>query len=274
MGFQAALAIAVREKGDLHDYKRDPELPNDGDIFFSDLTEVPIEAPVWRVCKFIDFGQVRTLVKSSSRLSPEERAAGAFDYRAATCAASFLVGKFYECERQVSVKKNFEYAVPFIIDHYFYARRLPGEDPVHYSFAEALLCSFGREFVSGLFSINTFIKSATSDEVFGGALWEHNRRLLEETVVSATTMEGHFFESPCGLVWTPAKEVRGWLRELLVGDSAESVELRKDPLSVALVRSWFTLMALFARHNAKVIILTGSFHTNASRAIRSQRMYV
>ncbi len=274
MGFEAALAIVVREEGDLCDYAPDPDKQDDGDTFFDDLTKVPVEAPVWRAWKFIDFGRVRTLVKSSSSLSIEERAAGEFDHRAAKCAASFLLAKFYECERLVADKKHYEYAVPFIIDHYLYARRYSSEHLERHRFAEALPCSFGRQFVSGLFSLDDRRATPPYERIFEGALWEHNRRLMKETVASATTMEGHFFESPCGLVWAPAKVVRGWLKELLTGDLAESVELRKDPRSVALVRSWFIEMALFARHDAKVIMLTGSFHADVSRAIRSQQMYL
>lgn len=274
MGFEAALAIVIREDGKLHDYRKDPDIQDDGGGLLSDLVKVPITAPVWRVFKFIDFGRVRTLVKENSSLSVEQRDAGTFDHRAAKCTASFLLAKFFACESQVKEKKNYEYAVPFIIDHYLYARRLNSGAMERHSFAEALLCSYGREFVSGIYALDNRRRSPTHEEIFQGALWEHNRRLMEETVVSATTMDGHFFESPCGLVWAPAKEARGWLKQLLIGDSAESVELRKDPLAVALVRSWFVEMALFARHNAKIIMLTGSFHLNAHLAIRSQSMYL
>jgi hypothetical protein len=54
----------------------------------------------------------------------------------------------------------------------------------------------------------------------------------------------------------------------------ESIELRKDPLSVMLATSWCLQESLFAEQGAKAIMLTGSFYIDAHKAIRSQRRFV
>jgi len=271
MGFEAALALVVPEDGDLYDHQKDPDKEDDGDLFFDDYIKIPVPARLWRAFKFIDFGRVRTLVKSSSSLTTAERAAGKFDHRAAKCAASFLLAKFFTCEARVE-KGDYEYAVPFIVDHYLYARRYCDKHLEQYSFAEALLCSFGRQFVTGLFALDDLRTNPTHGAIFQGALWEHNRRLIKETVTRATNLDGHFGQSSCGLVWTSASEVRAWLEELILGDSPESIELRKDPLALALTRSWCYEMELFGELGVKVIMLTDYFYHNAFRAIRSRSM--
>lgn len=274
MDFKAALAIVVREKGDLYDYKLAPNNGASDDLLPISAEMVPVPAAVWRVLRFIDYGSVEKLALlngSRSPLTVARDAAGTFDYRAATCAASFLDTKFAECEVQVITRTNLEYVVPFFLDHYDYARQLPGVARDSYSFEEACRCSYGGESVRGLYTIDTIRVPLTPEGIFRGALWEHNRCLMEETVVTATRLET--FNSMCGLVWTSARDVATWLKELVRGDSLESVELRKDARSLALVRLWICEMTLYGRLGAKVIFLTDSLRADAS-AIRMQNRYL
>lgn len=274
MGFECALALCVPEETILYDYEKgDPDDPKNGSQFSDGREKVAVPLRAWRVFKFIDFGRVRTLVKRNSSLSPAQRAEGKFDERAAKCAASFLVEKFFGCERKVR-EGELSYAVPFIADHYRDARVHLDDHVGQYSFRKARVASGCDEVVVGLRQMREFKETPTHDDVFSGALWEYNRILLSVGRVFAATMDGNIYQSACGLVWAPAGEVLRWLIDLLTGDSVESVELRKDPLAVNLVQSWCLQETLFSELGAKVIILTGYFHSDARSAIRSQRMFV
>jgi hypothetical protein len=274
MGFECALALCVPEEKTLYDYEQgDPDDPKNVSQFFDGRTKVAVPTRTWRVFKFIDFGRVRAVVKRNSSLSPAQRAEGKFDERAAICAASFLVEKFFGCERKVREGEH-SFAVPFIADHYLEARVHLDDHVGQYSFRRAYAETGVNEVVVGLHQMREFKQTPTHDDVFSGALWEYNKILLSAGRAFAVTMDDNIYQSACGLVWAPASEVLSWFIELLTGDSTESVELRKDPLAVNLVQSWCLQETLFAELGARVIILTGYFHSDARSAIRSQRMYV
>ena len=277
MGFECALALVVPEPGTLIDYvSREGEASPSDDIF-SEQEHVLVSARIWRVFKFIDFGRVRTLVKSSSSLTPAERASGKFDDRAAKCTASFLLDRFFACERKV-VDGNLEYAVPFIADHYSLIRWGLPDEIFSFSFAAAFEQLGSNDAVVGLKSMRDRFSGdntpLTSARIFQGALWEHNNSLLKEHVVAATTLSGKWCESPCGLVWASAHDVAHWLSDLLTGGEVPSTELRKDPLSVALVTSWLALFAAFAQCGVRAVILTGYLHSDAHPAMRLQSEYL
>ncbi len=273
MGFECALALVLPEADTVKDYVKGCK-EDDGDIFFDERISIPVATRSWRVFKWIDFGSVRTLEKSSSSLSPEERAAGSFDARAAKCAASFLLGKFFECEQKV-VAGNFDYAVPFVADHYRMIGRDLHEESMQYRFEEVFAMLGSHDVVKHLWGVANWRKTPIAlESIFEGALWEHNRRLLHEGVVRATTLEGHFYESPCGLVWASGAEVAHWLEELLMTGGVEGHELRKDPRAVTLVKTWQQLFADFAVHGIRAIMLTGSFHADCSSAMRHRHKYL
>ncbi len=273
MGFECALALVVPEADTVNDFEKGPEY-TDEDAFFDERRAVPIAVRSWRVFKFIDFSRVRMIDKSNSSQSPAERAAGRFDNRAAKCTASFLLGKFFEKERLV-VAGDLAHVVPFVADHYLTIGGERHRDSLEYRFQDVFAITGSTDVVTHLWrSRRELGENVTLPEIFSGALWEHNRLLLAGDVVGATTLEGHFCESPCGLVWVSAAEVSDWLTELLAGGGIEGEELRKDLLSVTLVETWRDTLLSFDVHGTRVIPLTGSFHSDCTCAVRSQYMHL
>ncbi len=284
MGFECAIAIVIPLPSNaLFDFYPlvgdEHEVDEGGDIpFFDKRVKVLVPAREWRVVRFIDFGRVRALVKSNSSLSPEQRASGSASTRAAICTASFLIDRFFDCEREV-LKGNHEFVVPFIADHLFRCRHMYDIDEFNYNntFTNVFERQGGNDVVRGLWKENVRFRESLDqpplEAMTQGAFWEYNQHLLRGDISGACTFEG-LLQPPCGLVWHSAHEVMKWMTDLLVSGDITSRELQKDLLSVAFVRTWRDTLRTLAEFGARVIFLTGQFHTEARQAICSQDRYL
>jgi hypothetical protein len=276
MGFECALAVVLPSPAtNLVDlYPSDREAAESDDMFFDNRIRVIVPARVWDVFKFINFGRVRAILKPSSSHTSEERAEGSSSHRAAKCTASFLLGKFFGCE-ELTAQGSTEFSVPFIADHLIYARGEFDLDAFNYGsrWKDIFEKLSSSDVVTGLWTPNDRLtelyKLPTVEMITQGVFWNYNRRLLRGNPFSAAVLEGGF-QPPCGLFWNSASEVALWLTELLTDGDVEGYELRKDALSVAIVYTWIDTLCRLAPFGARVIILTGSFHFEVVKRIRSQ----
>jgi len=278
MGFECSLAIVLPTPSvAIVDFY--PPTKNGGgdreDIFFDNKIRVIVPAREWKVFRFTDFGRVRAITKSSSSLSPSERASGSSSSRAAKCAASHLMTNFFQCEI-AATQNNPDYVVPFIADHLLCARNLIDCDDFNYAhrFKDIFARLSSHDVVTGLWSANeSYVDRYASpriDTICAGMFWEYNKRLISEHSPSAVTMAG-LLQPPCGLVWESANNVARWLSDLLCAKNDEGTEVRKDELSIAIVCTWRDALMTLSTFGARVIFLSGSFHSEASSAMRGQR---
>lgn len=282
MGFECALAIVLPlpslDLVDFYPSEAQVDVEDWDDISFDGRVRVNVPGREWKVLRFLDFGQVRRLVKTNSSLSPEKRASGTSEDRAAKCAASFLMDIFFQWELE-ACKGNLEYLVPFVADHLLYTTQSVFDiDDFSYSnrFSEVFKRLGCNDVVTGLWSPNleiegmAYYKTSKLKVVTSGFFWEYNHLLLRGDVAKAIL----HYSPPCGLIWNSSYEIAKQLSLLLLDEGVTGRELRKDPLSVALVCIWRDMFQSLSAFGARVIFLTGGFHLEASRTIRSQQRYL
>lgn len=266
MGFECSLAIVLPESSqNLVDFYPSQRGTHE-DFFFDRRILVVVPAREWNVFRFINFGQVRTITKSSSSQSPSQRASGNPGTRAAKCTASYLLNKFFHCERAV-LEGNADYVVPYIADHLLYARCEHDIGEFNYSnrFVDVFARIHSHDVVSGIWALDKFRVKEFSipsiQAITGGPFWEHNVQLLKGDISRAVTLEDTGWLPQCGLVWESALEVSRWLNELLVDHNDEGIEIRKNELSMAIVSTWRDTLVTLSSFGARVIFLTGCFHS-------------
>lgn len=277
MGFECALAVVLPAAStNIEDYYPGAS----DDIFFDGREKVVVPSREWRVLRYIDFGRVRSLVKSTSSLYPSDRAEGDGIYRARVCTASFLLAKFWEIEDQARAG-NMDFVVPFIADHLIMSRNLTDVDD--FIFAHRFKDVFERlsssDVVTGLWTFDSSLlrnfKIQESQVLAQGILWEYNNLLLSGDICRAVTAEvGGYGHGPCGLVWHSSYKVAKMLTELLSTTIEEGVELRKDTISCTLVSVWRDVLLALSRHGARVIFLSGRFHTETRRRMKTMEYFL
>jgi hypothetical protein len=268
MGFSCALALVVPSVGTINDYSISPDaIPSD---IFSTFIANPVPVKWWHVVKFINFGDVRALEKANSSLSPSARASGSSGDRAAKCAASFLLGKYFAHETAVRSGDRTA-VVPFVADHVLIDQFCDPDRRTEFSFRALFDSLHANDVIDGLYALRDWRGTPTPESIFQGVLWMHNTYLRDGDAIGATILEEC---SPVGLLWVPAEMLADWMTDLLSGASVESVELAKDPIARTFAETWRYLFQCFAEHDAKVIMLTGRLHSECCAAIRRMPRYL
>lgn len=273
MGFECAIAIVIPEPDELIDFyplseteREDP----DRDIFTQE-TRVHVPVRNWKVFRSVDFGRVRTLEKSSSSLRPHERAGSTYLQRATTCVSSFLIRRFdlYENEAR---NGSTDYFVPFIADHVITARY--EHELEEWNYTNRWVDIFERlgsnDVVTGLWIYSSYferhLQIPIKEAITLGKFWKYNHDLIRSNQVDAA-FGG---DAPSGLLWVSSLTMANDLQLLIEGESTEGVELRKNPLSLAVVKTWEHTLRTLAPFGARAILLTGGYHSDFIRSHRDR----